>query len=76
VKKTVVVPIAFGPFAPGYPKREKRTDLGTNDFVYGLIAGGPSGPNTWPVDSAFPPGYMADVRDIAKAVRSPLLFLL
>jgi nucleoside-diphosphate-sugar epimerase len=61
---TIVPPGIFGPFVPHFPNSTDRTALGTNDFVYSLLTGGPEGPNTYP---DFAAGHMADVRDVAKA---------
>jgi len=63
----VIVPTVFGPFVENYPAHKNRVNLGTDDFVYALIkdtpANGDFAANTPPF------GAMADVRDIAKAVR-------
>lgn len=66
-----MIPFTFGPFVPGSPKKEKKSDLGANYFVYSLISGGFEGPSTW--SAAFSIGYMVDVRDAAKAVRHFLI---
>ncbi|KAK7022949.1 hypothetical protein VNI00_016839 [Paramarasmius palmivorus] len=53
-----------------FTMRERSRDLGLwansapTPFVYGLIAGGPDGPNTYP---ALNPGHVVDIRDVAKA---------
>ncbi|KAJ7593855.1 hypothetical protein C8J56DRAFT_1120765 [Mycena floridula] len=67
VDVTVVLPsVIFGPYVKGFPisELENQRDLGTIDFLYSLITGGPGGPNTYP---AVPVGHMVDVRDVAKA---------
>lgn len=64
LEPTVLPPLIFGPFLSKYPLPAARSGLGTLDFVYGLITGGPGGPNTYP---PIPVGYMVDVRDAAKA---------
>jgi len=61
---TIIPPAIFGPFVPNFPNSAERTSLGTNDFVYSLLTGGPDGPNTYP---SVPIGHMIDVRDVAKA---------
>ncbi|KAJ7593884.1 hypothetical protein C8J56DRAFT_925460 [Mycena floridula] len=66
VDVTVVLPPAiFGPLVKGFPLPKNREDLGTIDFVYALITGGPEGPNTYPTA---PAAHMVDVRDVAKAL--------
>ena len=61
---TIVPPAIFGPFVPYFCNSKNCTALGTNDFVYTLLMGGPEGPNTYPPVHI---GYMVDVRDITKA---------
>ena len=61
---TIVPPVIFGPFVPHFANSTDRTVLGSNDFVYSLLTGGPEGPNTYPPINL---GHMVDVRDIAKA---------
>ena len=61
---TIVPPAIFGPFVPHFPNSQNRTALGTNDFVYTLLTGGPEGQNTYPPVAI---GHMVDVRDVAKA---------
>jgi nucleoside-diphosphate-sugar epimerase len=61
---TIAPPAIFGPFVSHFPNSKNHTALGTNDFVYTLLTGGPEGPNTYP---PVPIGYMVDVRDGAKA---------
>jgi nucleoside-diphosphate-sugar epimerase len=61
---TIAPPVIFGPFVPHFPNSTDRMALGTNDFVYSLLTGGPDGPNTY---APIPIGHMVDVRDVAKA---------
>ncbi|ESK94288.1 3-beta hydroxysteroid dehydrogenase isomerase family protein [Moniliophthora roreri MCA 2997] len=62
---TVLLPsMVLGPLVPNFPYPSDISQLGTNSFVYGLIAGGPDGPNTYPSLSV---GHVVDVRDVAKA---------
>lgn len=62
---TVIVPPAiYGPFVANYPLPSDRAGLGSTEFVYSLVTGGPEGPNTYP---AVPFGHIIDVRDAAKA---------
>jgi len=62
---TVIVPSClYGPFIATYPVPSDRAGLGSSEFVYSLITGGPDGPNTYP---PVPFGHIVDVRDVAKA---------
>jgi nucleoside-diphosphate-sugar epimerase len=61
---TIVPPVIFGPFVPHFPNSTDRRALGTNNFVYSLLTGGPDGPNTYPPVAI---GHIVDVRDVAKA---------
>jgi nucleoside-diphosphate-sugar epimerase len=61
---TIVPPKIFGPFVPHFPNSTDRSALGTNDYVYSLLTGGPNSPNTYPPIAI---GHMVDVRDVAKA---------
>jgi nucleoside-diphosphate-sugar epimerase len=56
--------MVLGPLVPNFPYYPDINQLGTDSFVYGLIAGGPDGPNTYPSINI---GHFVDVRDIARA---------
>ncbi|ESK82146.1 nad dependent epimerase [Moniliophthora roreri MCA 2997] len=65
VDVTVLLPsMVFGPLVPNFPYSSDITQIGTDAVAYGLITGGPDGPNTYP---SFPIGHVIDVRDVAKA---------
>ncbi|ESK82147.1 3-beta hydroxysteroid dehydrogenase isomerase family protein [Moniliophthora roreri MCA 2997] len=65
VDVTVLLPsMVFGPFVPNFPYPSNISQLGTNAIAYGLIAGGPDGPNTYP---SLHIGHLVDVHDVAKA---------
>ncbi|ESK91331.1 nad dependent epimerase [Moniliophthora roreri MCA 2997] len=57
-------PMVLGPLVAGFPYPSDLNQIGTDFFVYGLLTGGPDGPNTYPPVHF---GHVVDVRDIAKA---------
>ncbi|KAK7441980.1 hypothetical protein VKT23_016258 [Stygiomarasmius scandens] len=54
----LIPPILFGPTVPNFPV-DSRAALGTNDYIYSLIADG-----AYP---QMPIGYLIDIRDAARA---------
>ncbi|EEB99841.1 hypothetical protein MPER_00380, partial [Moniliophthora perniciosa FA553] len=57
-------PLVLGPLVAGFPYPSDLNQVGTDFLVYGLLTGGPDGPNTYPPSNI---GHVVDVRDIAKA---------
>jgi len=60
----VIIPVVFGPFVDNHPAHTSRTDIGTNEVIYEII----NDNNGEYPQKPFSP--IADVRDVAKAVRS------
>ncbi|ESK91330.1 3-beta hydroxysteroid dehydrogenase isomerase family protein [Moniliophthora roreri MCA 2997] len=57
-------PLILGPLVAGFPYPSDINQISTDSFIYGLLTGGPDGPNTYPPLNT---GHVVDVRDIAKA---------
>jgi len=56
--------MVYGPYLPGYPPPKSRFSLGTNEYVYHLIRGGPDGSKTYPRMGVT---HIVSVQDTARA---------
>jgi len=60
----ILPPVLYGPFVPNYPHPSDRSKLGSNEWIYHLITGGPDGKKTYPRMSI---AHCASIQDVAKA---------